>query len=133
MPTKASGEPNILELCATVVDKAPIAFKPGVGAGNLDDHRIEKLLKRHGISLVLPVAISTAIKKPVVDEYGPLVLVRVRRNELAHGLTSFADCGKDVSVPDLRHWTAAVISYLRAILDRFELCLHAAEFKRSSA
>jgi hypothetical protein len=102
-----------------------------VGANN--DERIQKLLKRHGIELKLPKRVLTQVKKPVFDENGPLALIRLRRNDLAHGLISFAECGRGLTVPDLRRWTFIVVVYLRAVIEHFEHYLDKSQFRRNTA
>lgn len=122
---------NLVDVCNLLFSGDPLAFKPAIAGGNLDDSLIEKLLKRHGIDLILPRGLQTQVKKHVVDEQGPLAVIKVRRNELAHGLTSFGDCGRNVSVPELRAWTAATIRYLRRIIEQFEGYIVGRGFQRT--
>ena len=110
---------NLRAVVDRVLSGDPISFQPILGGGNLDELRIEVLLKRTGVELVLSPDLKTRVKRHVVDDKGPLSLVKIRRNELAHGLVSFGDCGRDVTVADLRSWTCTVICYLSRLVTVF--------------
>lgn len=111
---------NLRAIVDRIVSGDPISFEPAFSrGGNLDDRQIAGLLKRTGIQLTLPPRLQTQVKKHVLDKKGPISLVKVRRNELAHGLVSFGDCGRDVTVADLRSWTCTVIAYVSRLVAVF--------------
>jgi len=120
----------LLAMCNQLLARETVVIKPKFSGGSLDDNRIEDLLRRHGISLSIPSKLRQLIKRHVVDQNGPLKVVRLRRNELAHGLASFGDCGRDVTIGDLREWSAIVFWYLRQLVTQFERHLASGEFKQ---
>jgi len=118
-----------LEACQIVSDGTPIEFEPKV-PGNLDDTRIEKLAGRHGIDLShIPQSVRQGVKQAIVNNDGVLQVVRKRRNELAHGLATFGDCGRSVTVPELVSYRSATVAYLVAVVDQFETFITADGFK----
>ncbi len=122
---------TLLEISEHLIGRKTIDFDPSMrGGGNLDDSQIEKTVKRFGIELKIHPSLREAIKRHVVDDMGPLKLIRQRRNALAHGEASFGDCGRTVSVRDLRIWTAVVVRYLREVIRCFEEYLHGRYFER---
>lgn len=121
---------TLLQMCDRLLAKETIVVKPRRHGGSLDDQRIEKLLNRHGISLPRSRRFAAAVKRPVVDTNGPFKLVCIRRNELAHGLASFGDCGRDVTLLQLRQWASIVFWYLRQVIVQFELHIREGDFKR---
>ena len=122
----------LLEMCDEVLSQAPLRVHPKFPIGNFDDRVIEKLLRDdYGIGLTLSPKLRTAINRHVVNRYGPIVHIRRRRNDLAHGLASFSDCGRDVSIVELRRWTAPVFWYLRAVMGQLDQHLRERQFMRS--
>lgn len=122
---------TLLDICEHLIGRKTIDFEPSMrGGGNLDDSQIEKTAKRFGIDLNIQPSLRQSVKRHVVDDMGPLKLIRQRRNELAHGEASFGDCGRNVSVRDLRNWTAVVVRYLREVIRCFEEYLHDRRFER---
>ena len=121
---------TLLSVCDHLVNGTVVNFRPSLSGGNLDDVSIERIAERHGVALILPDHIKRGVKRHVVDDNGPLELVRLRRNELAHGRASFRDCGRNVSVRDLRAWAAIVRRYLRVVISSFERYVTAVGFSR---
>lgn len=124
---------NLKEVCVAVSPGSVAKFSPRLSAGNLNDDSIGRIFKRHGLSLRLGSRLQMRIKRHVVDNMGVLELVRVRRNQLAHGQISFADCGRVLTVVDLRGWAASIIRYLRVVLLVTSTCILTAEFRAQSA
>lgn len=121
---------KLLTVCEDLANGVLTKFRPSLPAGNLDDLRIEELSRRHGIVLNFSHPVRYKAKRHVIDNYGPLRLVRLRRNELAHGEASFGDCGRNVSVRELRGWAATVIRYLREVIGCFKDYVTNNEFNR---
>ena len=119
----------LISICEELTASNVVELQPKI-PGNLDDREIEKLIKRYGLRFVLRTDVKNAVKRPIVNDNGPLVVIRHRRNELAHGLVSFAECGRDTLVRDLRKWRVLVVRYLRGLIRCFEGYLNAREFKR---
>jgi hypothetical protein len=120
---------KLLKICNDLLGGVPVTVNPKLPAGSLDDLRIEKVLRRHGIEASFSPWLQAAVKRHVVDDNGPLKLVRIRRNELAHGLSSFADCGRNVSIIDLRNWAAIVFWYLKQLIWEFDNHLKDRKFR----
>lgn len=110
----------LMIMCHAVLAQSPVTVRPKVSGGTLDDARIDVLLRRHGIIVPIPPRLDAALNRHVLDNQGPLKIVRRRRNDLAHGLASFGDCGRDVSIRDLRNWASIVFWYLRQVIGEFE-------------
>lgn len=89
-------------------------------SGNLDERAIEKLAERHGITITLTPSLAKRAKVFARGERTPLALIREHRNNLAHGATSFAHCGRDYAVSDLRRWAAFVVRYLARLIASVE-------------
>lgn len=76
-------------------------------SGNLDAQQIRNVCNEHGINFQ-------------VDEesHGGTVLetVKERRNDLAHGTLSFAECGRDYSIDDLKKIKRETVLFLKGLL-----------------
>lgn len=81
-------------------------------SGNLDADKIRDICKNHGINYNL-------------DSYckGGRVLtdVKNKRNDLAHGTTSFVECGRDYSIDDLIKIKSQTVLFLDGILSGMKL------------
>ncbi len=119
----------LLYMCDRLLERHPMVVQPKLPSGSLDDERIYAALRHHGINLKISARLNTAVKRPVLNRSGLLKLVRKRRNDLAHGLASFGDCGRDVSIRELRGWSAIVFWYLRQVIMQFEQHLAAGDFR----
>ena len=92
-----------VNLCRHLIGGLPVSW-PGKAhlRGNWDDGQIERMSARLGCELQISAATAEAVKRPIRDDLGQLALIRDRRNGLAHGNLSFAECGADVTIDDLR-------------------------------
>ena len=75
--------------------------------GNLDAAKIREVCEAHGVS-------HKTTKRTQGGE--KLLVVKNKRNVLAHGDLSFVECGRDYSVADLEKIKKQSFSYLKAIL-----------------
>jgi hypothetical protein len=121
----------VLQLCEDVAKGAPARFAIPLPSGNLDDRKIEDLFKRLGIRLHLRPTVLARIKRQILNDQGFLGLIRVRRNELAHGAHSFSDVGSQYSVQDLVQWTWATNQYLRDVVTSVEAFVAKREFENA--
>jgi len=117
-----------LSLCDHLVNDLVIEFTPTANTGNLDDRRIEDVASSYGIQLSIRKTVRTAVKREVFNDEGALGLVRRKRNSLAHGLESFAECGRGSSTPDLRRFAIITILYLEDVIDSFDSFIRARLF-----
>ncbi len=76
-------------------------------SGNVDGRKIREFSKTHGFSNKVHIK---------AKEGRNLHLVKTQRNHLAHGDISFAECGRNYSINDIKVIKKEVIIYLRAIL-----------------
>ena len=77
-------------------------------SGNLDAEKIRHICDDHGISYT----ISPECKGGVV-----LTDVKNKRNDLAHGTTSFVECGRDYTVDDLVKIKEETVLFLNGIMN----------------
>lgn len=77
-------------------------------SGNLDAQQIRNVCNEHGI-----------VFTPNAKSRGGIVLEQVkrRRNDLAHGTLSFAECGRDYTLENLGEIKEQAVQYLRGLLD----------------
>lgn len=78
-----------------------------ISGGNIDGRKIREFGATYGFSCRAHRNAKEGVK---------LFNVKKRRNDLAHGLISFAECGRNYTVSDLRETKHEVIIYLRGIL-----------------
>jgi hypothetical protein len=112
-----------LEMLELVVESKHIQFDPKLLpiGGNLDADRVRELSARYGF--------SHGTSRSTKGGYH-LVRVRQERNNLAHGLKSFKECGRDLTLDALIEIKRQVIAYVRQILrniqtfvDRRQYCV----------
>lgn len=80
-------------------------------SGNIDGRKIKEFAVKHGF--------SSSVHKNAKDGV-KLHQVKTQRNNLAHGHVSFAECGRNYTIGDLREIKHQVIIYLRRILKNIE-------------
>ncbi|HLG55098.1 MAG TPA: MAE_28990/MAE_18760 family HEPN-like nuclease [Vicinamibacterales bacterium] len=79
--------------------------------GNLDAASIRRTCQEHGVSFKT---------HPRARGGEKLRLVRDRRNDLAHGSLSFAECGRDYTLPQLVEIRRETLVFVRGILRNVE-------------
>ena len=109
-------------LCRHLVGNSPVTWPEGRRslAGSWDDRQIERMSARIGCELRISSKTTQAIKRRVRDDMGELALIKDRRNRLAHGNLSFAECGAEVTIEDLRRTKDCTVSYLQEVVGAFE-------------
>lgn len=100
---------RVIEMLELVIKSKHILFDAKLLpiSGNLDADRVRQLSTRYGFS-----------DKTTPSTKGGYHLVRVRqeRNNLAHGLKSFKECGRDLTLEALIEIKRQVVIYVRQIL-----------------
>lgn len=120
---------SALALCKHFVESLPVTgFKIENGGGNWDDSAIEAIVIRLGFKLKVSKQVYADIKRPVKDDLGPLALVKKLRNSLAHGSISFAECGENMTVGELRDLMRRTAAYLREVVDAFKTYIEHHEY-----
>ena len=116
-----SSSRKIQELIQKVVEDKVAEFDAGKLPiqGNLDAKKIRELSKRYGFSHI-------TTKR---TQGGALLLkVKEGRNDLAHGLKSFTECGRDLTFSSLHAMKSQVVLYMRQILRNMETFVHKKEY-----
>ena len=84
-------------------------------SGNVDSRKIKELGVQYGFNS------NTNFSKTKNGYH--LVSIKGKRNDLAHGVFSFAEVGKDYSIEDLKEMKDTTICYISEILDNIEYFL----------
>ncbi|TVU54008.1 MAG: hypothetical protein EA414_09260 [Arthrospira sp. PLM2.Bin9] len=92
-------------------------------SGNIDAKKIKDVAKTYGFSS------KTSPQRTQNGEH--LLLIKNHRNDLAHGLKSFNDIGKDTTAIELFKIKNIVIIYLREIIINIETYLANQEYLRN--
>jgi hypothetical protein len=112
-----------------LVGALPVSgFKVEKGGGSWDDEAIEKIAGRLGFDLRVSQETYSAIKRPFRDDLGPLQLIKKLRNSLAHGSISFAECGENLTVGELRDLVERTAKYLREVVGAFRAYIDGGHF-----
>lgn len=120
---------SALELCEHLVQASQVSqLKIEKGGGNWDDRAIKDISDRLGLSLRISHEIYSGVKRPFRDDQGPLAYIKSLRNKLAHGSLSFAECGENITVSELRDLTERTTLYLQEVVNCFKLSIDAHEF-----
>jgi hypothetical protein len=121
---------SALTLCQHLVGALPVSgFKvERGGGGNWDDEAIEQIAERLGFNLRVNAETYSAIKRPFRDDLGPLQVIKKLRNSLAHGNISFAECGENLTVGELRDLVDRTTAYLREVVGAFRSYIDGHQF-----
>lgn len=110
---------------AIAIDIISASFdRENLFSGNLDAKKIRKTAETYGFSY------KTDSRK--TGDGIDLSTIRTHRNNLAHGLSSFKEVGKDLSADELLEINKKVVCYLRQILQNIETYLKNKEYLDSS-
>ncbi|NEN99440.1 MAG: hypothetical protein F6K50_29340, partial [Moorea sp. SIO3I7] len=115
----------ISNLTAISIDIINAGFdKQKLFSGNIDGRKIQETAKEYGFSCTTDHANT--------GHGEDLKTVKENRNDLAHGIKSFAEVGRDKSADDLLKIQEKVVNYLRQILQNIETYLANQEYLDSS-
>jgi len=92
-----------------------------LGNGNVDGRKIREVANEYGFSSSVHANARDGVK---------LHEVKCRRNDLAHGLVSFAQCGRNYTISDLRRTKHEVVMYLRGILRNISRFIEKKRFRK---
>ena len=102
------GNAAIFEAINSLADEIiNIQFDDSKISGNIDGMKIRDFASKHGFSSTTPWQARNGVK---------MHTVKTQRNELAHGNSSFAECGRNYTIPELKVIKQQVIIHLRGIL-----------------
>jgi hypothetical protein len=85
-------------------------------SGNIDAKKIREFATEYGFQIVEGNGDS-------------LLTVKEKRNHLAHGNVTFAECGKQFSVQDMIRHKEVVVNYLQAVIENIEKYILNKEYK----
>ncbi len=107
---------TINNLTEDIID---IRFNSKIISGNVDGQKIRAFSSKYGFSNNSHRNANNGVK---------LLQVKTQRNNLAHGNISFAECGRNYTISDLREIKKQVIIYLRSILKNIEKYINQKKF-----
>jgi DNA-binding protein YbaB len=113
---------SILEISVDIITAG--FNKKDLFSGNLDGKKIRETAKEYGFSHLTDHAKTNG--------GSDLLTIRVNRNDLAHGVKSFAEIGRDKTADDLLEIKNKVIRYLKQILKNIEAYLDNKEYLDNS-
>lgn len=104
---------RVFDLVDAVITSQLVSFDPThlPIAGNIDGAKVRDLAKRYGFS---------PRTSPRTKGGTALLGVKSQRNNLAHGVKSFVECGRDETFRSLLSTKSQVVMYLRQILKNIE-------------
>lgn len=108
-------------ITAISVDIITAGFdKEDLFSGNIDGRKIRDTATKYGFSHATDYAKT--------GDGSDLLTVKANRNDLAHGIKSFAEVGRDQTADELLEIKNKVIRYLKQILQNIETYLKNAEY-----
>lgn len=107
-----------------VSGEAPDAFVVKGEPGSWDDEAIKKVAERLGCALVLSDEIKRAAYERVYrDETTALKYLSRRRNDIAHGQTTFEEGAHDLTLDELSKLAGRVLPFLKAVTESYDVFL----------
>lgn len=104
--------------------EAPDAFVVKGEPGSWDDESIKKVAERLGCTLVLSPEIRRAAYERVYrDETTALKYLARRRNDIAHGESTFEEGAHDLTLDELSQLADRVLPFLKAVSESYEAFL----------
>jgi MAE_28990/MAE_18760-like HEPN len=92
--------------------------------GSWDDDAIKKVAKRLGCSLVLPSDIQRRAYETVYrDETTAMKYLARRRNDIAHGNTTFEEGAHDLTLDEISELADRVIPFLKSVTESYDTFL----------
>lgn len=109
---------------ALVSGRSPPAFLIKGEPGSWDDTAIKKVADRLGCSLSLsPDIRRAAYERSYRNDTTAMGYLAQRRNDIAHGSTTFEEGVHDLTLNELSNLSEKVISYLRAVTESYQTFL----------
>ena len=101
-------------------------------SGSWDDSSIKKIAERLGCELVVPMDIKRkAYEKIYRDEKSVFQYLARRRNDLAHGNTTFEESASDLALNDIQELANRILPYLKEVTSSYEIFLNNKCFLKS--
>jgi len=105
------------------------AFTIKGAPGSWHDEAIKKVAQRLGCQLKIPQKIKrAAYETKYRNEKTALAHLAKRRNDLAHGSSTFEEGAQDFTLDDIEELAERVIPYLKAVTESYEVFLEKKDF-----
>ncbi len=118
---KRNPDKILSSITAISVDIITAGFdKEDLFSGNIDGKKIRETASEYGF--------SHATDQVKTGNGTDLLTVKANRNDLAHGIKSFAEVGRDKTADELLEIKNKVIRYLKQILQNIEVYLESEEY-----
>lgn len=116
---------RLTKVSGTLVSgEPPDAFVVKGEPGSWDDEAIKKVAERLGCTLVLPAEVKRAAYERVYrNETTALRYLARRRNDIAHGETTFEEGAHDLTLDELSKLADRVLPFLKAVTESYEAFL----------
>ncbi len=90
-------------------------------SGTWNDRRIDTFAKRLGVPLQIePDLYRKMAKKDHLGEKTPVTFLADRRNDLAHGLRSFEEGAKELTLANIREIADVTLEYMEVVVNAFQ-------------
>jgi hypothetical protein len=110
---------------ALVSGESPDAFVVKGEPGSWNDEAIKKVAERLGCTLVLSREIKRAAYERVYrNETTALTYLSLRRNDIAHGETTFEEGAHDLTLDELSQLAGRVLPFLKAVTESYDAFLN---------
>jgi hypothetical protein len=96
-------------------------------SGNVDARELKKIALKYGFSSSITAYQDSEGNMSSINT-GHILTVKNKRNDLAHGIYSFKDCGREYTIQDLTSIKTHVVEYLRQVLDNIEEYINNKEY-----
>lgn len=109
---------NFVHLCSVISkDIIKMSFKKeNISKGNIDRDVINSISLTYGFNVKNSNYVETGHGET-------LTVIKDKRNDLAHGTFSFAEIGKEYSIPDLEKLKNKTVKYLTFVVNEIEVYL----------
>ncbi|WP_159661764.1 MAE_28990/MAE_18760 family HEPN-like nuclease [Alcanivorax xiamenensis] len=133
-----SGEGNISDRVLTRLTDVGVILVSGESLpefvvkgepGSWDDEAIKKVANRLGCGLELPPKIRrAAYERAYRNDTSAFKYLASRRNDIAHGVITFEDGVRDLTLEELHRLSERIFPYLEAVVKCFSSYLHRGDY-----
>lgn len=103
---------------------APEEFSVKGEPGSWDDKAIKKVAERLGCQLVVAPEISRAAsERKYLNETTAMQFLANRRNDIAHGATTFEEGARNMTLDNLEELAGGVLPFLQAVTESYQAYL----------
>jgi nucleotide-binding universal stress UspA family protein len=100
------------------------AFQIKGESGSWDDDSIKKVAERLGCDLIVPMDIKRKAREKIYrNEKSAFQYLALRRNDLAHGNSTFEESASDLTLNDIQDLAERILPYLKEVTSSYEMFL----------